>query len=184
MVNMNTLEYNGWRKAVRQLPSGSLHNYRDSGSQSPALDMAGPGLRQSEGVMQTLSWAIGGLDESHRWLTARLAELDCGEVEQILEAARRLPALDTQMEEVEKTLGCFATNAKRMRYAHFREQGIFVGSGAVEAGCKAVLAQRLKLSGMRWSVRGAAAIVTLRCQHPSGRWDEIWQWLPSQTTVA
>jgi len=33
-----------------------------------------------------------------------------------------------------KALGYFETNAVRMRYAHFRELGHFVGSGAVEAG--------------------------------------------------
>ena len=38
-----------------------------------------------------------------------------------------------------------------MRYQHFRSLGMFVGSGAVEAGCKAVIGQRLKLSGMHWS---------------------------------
>ena len=83
---------------------------------------------------------------------------------QILEAAHHLPVLDTQMEEVEKALGYFEVNRERMRYAHFRELGIFVASGAVEAGCRAVVAQRLKLSGMRWSVRSAA------CQpEPAGR---------------
>ena len=90
------------------------------------------------------------------------------------------------MEEVEKALGYFETNQQRMRYSYFRSLGIFVGSGAVEAGCRAVVAQRLKLSGMRWSVRGATAIVSLRAQESSGptRWQEIWQWLPYQTTVA
>jgi hypothetical protein len=38
------------------------------------------------------------------------------------------------------------------RYAHFRALGMFVGSGAVEAGCKAIIAQRLKPSDMRWSL--------------------------------
>ncbi|MHB8188523.1 MAG: hypothetical protein ACYDDU_21120 [Dermatophilaceae bacterium] len=72
----------------------------------------------------------------------------------------------------------------RMRYAHFRELAHFVGSGAVEAGCKAVVGQRLKLSGMRWSVRGAADIATLRCQEASDRWDEVWHRLDNQTSVA
>ena len=62
-----------------------------------------------------------------------------------------------------------------MRYQHFRSLGMFVGSGAVEAGCKAVIGQRLKLSGMRWSQPGTAGILTLRCQQASGRWEEIWQ---------
>lgn len=45
----------------------------------------------------------------------------------------------------------FDTNAVRMRYARYRKLGMFVGSGAVEAGCKAVIGQRLKLSGVRWT---------------------------------
>ena len=61
-----------------------------------------------------------------------------------------------------------------MRYAYFRDRGMFVGSGAVEAGCKAIIGQRLKLSGMRWSVRGATGILTLRCQQASNRWHQIW----------
>ena len=67
---------------------------------------------------------------------------------------------------------------------HFRSLGMFVGSGAVEAGCKAVIGQRLKLSGMRWSVPGAAGILALRCQQASGRWEEIWQHPGSHTGVA
>jgi len=48
----------------------------------------------------------------------------------------------------------FANNKERMRYPKFRQQGFFVGSGVIEAGCKTVLG-RLKRSGMFWTVRGA-----------------------------
>ena len=51
-----------------------------------------------------------------------------------------------------------------MRYAHSRGLGMFVGSSTVEAGCKAVIGQRLKLSGMRRAIPGATGIATLRCQ--------------------
>jgi hypothetical protein len=46
------------------------------------------------------------------------------------------------------------------------------------------LLKRLKLSGMRWSVRGATGIATLRCQEASGRWEEIWHRPRNQTSVA
>ena len=75
-------------------------------------------------------------------------------------------------------------HAPRMRYKHFRSLGLFVGSGAVEAGCKAVIGQRLKLSGMHWSCDGATGILTLRCQQASGRWEEIWQQLPNRSGTA
>jgi hypothetical protein len=54
----------------------------------------------------------------------------------------------------------------------------------VEAGCKAVIGQRLKLSGMRWSVRGATGIIALRCHEASGRWDDIWSRVRNQTSAA
>ena len=73
-----------------------------------------------------------------------------------------------------KALAYFKTNAHRMRYAYFREHGMFIGSGTVEAGCKAVVGQRLKLSGMRWNIPGATGILTLRCEQASNRFEHIW----------
>jgi hypothetical protein len=70
-----------------------------------------------------------------------------------------------------------------MHYARFKSLGMFVGSGAVEAGCKAVVGQRLKLSGMRWTQAGATGILTLRCLQASNRWEEILT-QPSQTPAA
>ena len=49
-----------------------------------------------------------------------------------------------------------------MRYAYYRKQGIFVGSGIVETGCKSTLGPRLRQIGMQWTTRGATAITTAR----------------------
>ncbi len=62
-----------------------------------------------------------------------------------------------------------------MRYADFRAQGLFVGSGVVEAGCKTVIAKRMKQSAMKWTVRGANSIIALRCCHISGRMEDFWE---------
>lgn len=59
-----------------------------------------------------------------------------------------------------------------MRYPKFRAQGLFVGSGVIEAGCKTVIGVRLKGSGMFWTVRGANAIIALRCARLSARFEE------------
>ncbi|EQD59136.1 hypothetical protein B1A_10540, partial [mine drainage metagenome] len=100
------------------------------------------------------------------------------------DAAQQVDAEAAQRSEIDKASNYFQVNRERMRYSRFREMGLFVGSGTVEAGCKSVVAQRLKLSGMRWRVRGAAAIISLRCQAASDRWEELWEWLPRQSTVA
>jgi hypothetical protein len=115
------------------------------------------------------------LGERHPdWLTARLADLDAGDIETLAAETTRLPHTDNAARDTAKALAYFTTNAHRMRYAYFRECGMFIGSGAVEAGCKAVIGQRLKLSGMRWNIPGATGILTLRCQQASDRWDQIW----------
>jgi hypothetical protein len=118
------------------------------------------------------------------WLTERLAELDAGDIPALLTAGRDLKFSGALARERDKALGYFQTNAHRMHYAHFRDLGLFVGSGTVEAGCKAVIGQRLKLSGMRWSQPGATGILTLRCQEASHRWEEIWQQRHNQTPAA
>jgi hypothetical protein len=45
----------------------------------------------------------------------------------------------------------------------------FFSRGAVPIG------QRLKLSGMHWTVKGANAIIALRCCQMSNRWEEFWE---------
>ena len=60
--------------------------------------------------------------------------------------------------------GYFTTNAMRMQYPLFRQQGLPVGSGAVEGGAKHVVQQRMKRAGMRGGELGARAILHLRCQ--------------------
>ena len=49
------------------------------------------------------------------------------------------------------------------------------GSGVIEAGCKTVIAVRLKRSGMFWTVRGANAIVALRCCQLNGGFESYWE---------
>lgn len=103
------------------------------------------------------------------WLTDRLTELNKGDIEALSAAARRYDhdLTGPKADDVDKAVKYFETNAHRMRYAHYRQLGMFVGSGVVEAGCKTVLGARLKQSGMHWTTRGATAITTLRCHHAS-----------------
>jgi hypothetical protein len=112
-------------------------------------------------------------------LTARLADLDAGDIETLVTQTTRLALTGDLAHKTEKTLAYFKTNAHRIRYAFFRDHGMFVGSG-----CKAVIGQRLKLSGMRWNNPGATGILTLRCQHASGRWEQIWTQPHNQTATA
>ena len=113
------------------------------------------------------------------WLADRLADLDAGNIEAIIQAARQYPLDGVKAAELDTKVGYFEHNAHRMRYARFKKLGMFIGSGAIEAGCKAIIVQRAKQSGMHWTTSGAADIIALRTQHASGRWHELW---PAHTT--
>lgn len=124
-------------------------------------------------------------DKQPTWLQARLDELDAGNIETLVHTAEQVPLTHPdRIAERDTALGYFTTNAQRMRYAYFRDLGMFIGSGAVEAGCKAVIGQRMKLSGMRWNIPGATGILTLRCHQASDRWEHIWTPSHNQTPPA
>jgi hypothetical protein len=111
-----------------------------------------------------------------QWFKHQKDELKEGDVKKVIATIKRLkPHNQSVREEIEKTLGYFETNTDRMKYAEWIKQGLFVGSGVIEAGCKMIVGQRLKQSGMRWTVKGANAIIALRCCQISGRWEEFWE---------
>lgn len=114
--------------------------------------------------------------QAKQWTVARAEQLDDGDVEAVISSMKRLrPRQQNVREEVRKAIDYFQTNKERMRYAKFRSEGLFVGSGVVEAGCKTVIGLRLKQSGMRWTVKHANAVIALRCCQLSGRWEEFWE---------
>ena len=105
------------------------------------------------------------------------SQLDAGEIPKILRRARAYAKAQTPeiRQKIAQEIGYLKTNRKRMRYLEYREKGLFVGSGVIEAGSKTVIGQRLKRSGMEWSVRGANAIIALRCNLISGRFEDYWE---------
>jgi hypothetical protein len=133
-------------------------------------------------LTRSLEFMLG--DRKDEWLAARMEDLDYGYIDGIEAAVRRYPLEGVKKDEAEKELGYFLNNAPRMRYHWFRQCGLFVGSGVVEAGCKAVIGQRLKQSGMHWTVAGADSIITLRCAEASSQWEAICRNRHNQTGAA
>jgi hypothetical protein len=86
----------------------------------------------------------------------------------------RSPTLRTQLAE---TLKYFKNNVHRMDYPSYLANGWLIGSGAVESACKTVVAQRLKLAGMRWREPGTDGMCHLRALYKSepSQWKAFWQ---------
>ncbi len=110
------------------------------------------------------------------WIKAHQKRLlDKGKIEKLVEAIASLRSSNPEVtEKIRIEADYFRRNADRMRYPKYRGQHLFVGSGVIEAGCKTVIGSRLKRSGMFWTVRGANAILALRCCHLNGRFEDYW----------
>jgi Uncharacterised protein family (UPF0236) len=102
--------------------------------------------------------------------------LDKGKIEKLVAALRSIHSTNPEgAKKIRLEADYFERNTHRMRYPKFRKQHLFVGSGVIEAGCKTVIGSRLKQSGMFWTVRGANAIIALRCCHLNGRFEDYWE---------
>jgi len=114
--------------------------------------------------------------EQKRWVRVQQKRLDKGKIEKLVLAFKSIQTRNPEVAEKLRTeTEYFQTNAERMRYPKFRKQHLFVGSGVIEAGCKTVIGSRLKRSGMFWTVRGANAILALRCCQLNGRFEDYWE---------
>ncbi len=76
-------------------------------------------------------------------------------------------------QEVIREVRYFRKHRRRLRYPLFRQRGMMIGSGPVEAACKIVIGARLKGAGMRWSQRGADAILVARTAVLGEQYEEL-----------
>lgn len=93
----------------------------------------------------------------------------------IAQAKTDLPTEAGARKAVKLQVGYLERNHSKMLYRTFRTQGYFIGSGVVEAGCKVVVGQRLKQSGMLWSRKGAEHLLAVRCALLSGWFEDFWK---------
>jgi hypothetical protein len=128
--------------------------------------------------LHKLSRSLFPSDDAARraWTTSAVDLLDKGEIKSLVALLRSLvserPELAEKLQTEAEYFGC---NADKMHYPEFRAQGLFVGSGVIEAGCKTVIGSRLKQSGMFWTVEGANRIIALRCCRISGKFEDFWE---------
>ncbi len=78
--------------------------------------------------------------------------------------------------EIEKHTEYFFNQRDFMDYPDAVNDNAAIGSGVVEAACKTLFTQRLKVSGARWSRHGAEAITYLRAIEQSRRFDDAFEY--------
>ena len=111
--------------------------------------------------------------EYHAWLDQSRTLLWEGQIETLIQECQNLNAIPAAKKAVYNAVSYFTNNQKRMNYAHFRQEGYFIGSGTVESAGKQIAGLRLKRAGARWTETGAVATAKARAAWLSDQWDDL-----------
>jgi hypothetical protein len=76
-------------------------------------------------------------------------------------------ALDDAVEYLHK-------NSIYIHYARYLTQGLPIATGVIEGACRHLVQDRMGLTGARWGLDGAEAVLKLRAIRTSGDWEAYW----------
>jgi hypothetical protein len=105
------------------------------------------------------------------WINKQCQRLMNDEAEEVMNQVRscRAKSKEASMAK-QKLLDYYTEHDDLMQYKTYRDAGLLIGSGPIEAAHRSVIQQRMKLSGQKWTVKGAQAIANLRCYRCSRAW--------------
>lgn len=113
-------------------------------------------------------------EKKKKWLSEQKEILFNDGVMQVIENIKEFKPRNVEVREYKQSvINYYSENEDRMMYKTFRDKGLLIGSGPIEAAHRSVLQQRLKLSGQLWTIKGAQAIANLRCYAAGGFWNII-----------
>jgi hypothetical protein len=80
-----------------------------------------------------------------------------------------------ERDTLENHLNYLAKNSIYVHYANFLRDGLPIATGVIEGACRHLIQDRLGITGARWGLSGAEAILKLRALRSSGDWDAYWR---------
>jgi hypothetical protein len=112
--------------------------------------------------------------ERKDWVEQQAGLLLSDGFDEVMRNLRSLkPSSEAARKEQAKQENYLLENRYRMDYKTYVDSGLFIGSGAIEASHRTVVQRRLKLSGQRWTPKGAATILNLRVTYMSNKWGRV-----------
>lgn len=109
------------------------------------------------------------------WTQEQESLLINGEVDVVI-ANVSLTVCKGKAKEKQRTLlTYYENNRNRMEYKRFRDEGLLIGSGPMESAHRHVIQNRMKLSGQRWTIRGAQQVANLRVANKNDQWNRVVQ---------
>lgn len=109
-----------------------------------------------------------------RWAEDQKDLLLESRADEVMLNIQTLPARKRKSKQ--KLINYLKANEDRMDYQRYKTIGCgIIGSGAIESAHRTVVQRRMKLSGQRWSKKGAQNMLNLRVIYMNGQWTKIIQ---------
>jgi hypothetical protein len=113
-------------------------------------------------------------DERKKWVNSRLELIEAGKIPQVLDELKQDYAA-TSLERIRQLTGYIQKFQDAIDYPSYREEGLPVGSGAVESAHRYVPQKRLKLPGATWHPDVINPMVSLRVLRADDWWEDFWE---------
>jgi hypothetical protein len=119
-----------------------------------------------------------GTREAQDWVTERIVHILRGQASNVAAGMRRSATLrELKPEErngVDTCADYLLKYSAYMRYDDYLKRGFPIASGVIEGACRHLIKDRLDITGARWSLAGAEAVLRLRSLRSSGDFDDYW----------
>ena len=116
--------------------------------------------------------------ELENWVRHRLLEILRGKAGLMAGGMRRsatLRGLSVKAREpVDACARYLSNHSPYLRYDRYLAKGLPVATGVIEGACRHLVKDRMAVTGARWSLNGAEAVLRLRALRSSRDFDEYW----------
>lgn len=120
-----------------------------------------------------------GKPQTQEWVTKRLRYLLDGAnphtvAAGIRRSATKLRVEGSKLKKVEACARYLCKYADHLRYADYLAAGYPIATGVIEGACRHLVKDRMDITGARWSLEGAEAVLRLRALQANGDFDTYW----------
>jgi len=120
-----------------------------------------------------------GSDAAEEWVVERALEVLRGKASDVArgmrQSATKQNVAGRRRKGVDDCARYLLNHKRYLRYDEYLAAGYPIASGVIEGACKHLVNDRLGITGARWSLAGAEAILKLRSLWASGDLDEYWR---------
>jgi hypothetical protein len=117
--------------------------------------------------------------KAEAWVTERLRRILRGEVSQVAAGIRRSATKRglsrARRKGADDCARYLLTYKALMRYDAYLAAGLPIATGVIEGACRHLVRDRMDITGARWGLEGAEAILRLRSLVASGDFAEYWR---------